>query len=120
MLLNIYNFILNKLQCTFTVVDINECENPEHHSCYGVCQNLLGSYKCQCQNGTNGDPWTKGGCDVKGSSTGTSNVKGSSVGNKTYLLLLLKNGNGYFILFFEVKFIQILIKFVEKYTNIIM
>jgi hypothetical protein len=41
--------------------DINECEDrPCHHS--AVCQNLQGSYKCICPEGTVGDPFIEPGC----------------------------------------------------------
>ncbi|KAF8701832.1 hypothetical protein HU200_033154 [Digitaria exilis] len=28
--------------------DINECEQPEDHGCFGECINTIGGYKCQC------------------------------------------------------------------------
>ncbi|KAG0524556.1 hypothetical protein BDA96_07G221700 [Sorghum bicolor] len=65
--------------------DINECENPVHYSCYGVCRNLPGSHQCWCPHGTYGSHLTDGGC-VKGSSTGLS--IGLGVGSGTCFLVL--------------------------------
>ncbi|KAK3123799.1 hypothetical protein QOZ80_8AG0636210 [Eleusine coracana subsp. coracana] len=42
--------------------DINECQNPEAYSCYGICLNFPGTFHCQCPDGTYGDPFTSGGC----------------------------------------------------------
>lgn len=52
-------------------LDIDECENREDNSCYGVCRNLPGTFQCQCPHGTYGSPWMKGGCG-----------NGASIGNK--------------------------------------
>uniref|UniRef100_A0A0N5AH65 EGF-like domain-containing protein n=1 Tax=Syphacia muris TaxID=451379 RepID=A0A0N5AH65_9BILA len=37
--------------------DINECSSPELNSCHknAICNNLMGSYHCQCQDGYRGD-----------------------------------------------------------------
>ena len=53
----------------YVFLDVNECENPEAFSCYGTCQNHLGSFTCQCPDGNSGNPFTKGGCK-KNSYTG--------------------------------------------------
>ena len=56
--------------------DIDECEKPEAYSCYGICQNFLGTFQCQCPNGTYGSPSTKDGCVV------TTKQKNSYTGDK--------------------------------------
>jgi hypothetical protein len=53
---------INFLSCPFIFVDINECENQEAQSCYGICLNFPGTFQCQCPDGTYGDPFIKGGC----------------------------------------------------------
>lgn len=52
-----HGFIGTPQGCT----DINECEdNPCHPSAH--CQNLPGSYRCLCPEGTVGDPFLEPGC----------------------------------------------------------
>lgn len=68
--------------------DIDECERPEAHSCFGICQNFPGSFRCLCHDGTYGDPSTKGGCiTIKKSFVGLS--IGLGVGGTGLLLLAL-------------------------------
>jgi hypothetical protein len=43
-------------------IDVDECMLPDAYACYGICENLPGSFHCQCPQGTYGDPKTKGGC----------------------------------------------------------
>uniref|UniRef100_A0A0D9XGS7 Protein kinase domain-containing protein n=1 Tax=Leersia perrieri TaxID=77586 RepID=A0A0D9XGS7_9ORYZ len=42
--------------------DINECERPEEHGCFGECINTPGSFQCQCPAGTQGDHTQRRGC----------------------------------------------------------
>lgn len=42
--------------------DINECERPEEHGCFGGCTNLLGTFQCWCPLGTHGDHTLRNGC----------------------------------------------------------
>ncbi|XP_037416254.1 wall-associated receptor kinase 1-like [Triticum dicoccoides] len=41
--------------------DINECERPDLYPCHGICQNMVGGYKCTCPTGTRGNA-TQGRC----------------------------------------------------------
>lgn len=60
------------------ILDINECEHQEAYSCYGVCQNLPGSFHCQCPDGTYGNTSIKGGCvTIKNSFTGDMPLRAS-------------------------------------------
>nr|XP_043617629.1 wall-associated receptor kinase 2-like [Erigeron canadensis] len=45
--------------------DIDECEELEKHSCYGVCKNTPGNYTCSCKKGYFGDPKVPNGCKHK-------------------------------------------------------
>ncbi|CAL5013334.1 unnamed protein product [Urochloa decumbens] len=42
--------------------DINECVNPEVHSCHGICINVPGTFQCQCPDGTYENASIPGGC----------------------------------------------------------
>jgi len=54
-------------------LDINECEEPETYSCYGMCLNFAGTFQCRCPNGTYGNPFAKGGCMIiRNSNTGNN------------------------------------------------
>ena len=54
-------------------LDINECEEPETYSCYGMCLNFPGTFQCRCPNGTYGNPFAKGGCMIiRNSNTGNN------------------------------------------------
>lgn len=60
------------------ILDINECEHQEAYSCYGICQNLPGSFHCQCPDGTYGNTSIKGGCvTIKNSFTGDMPLRAS-------------------------------------------
>ncbi|PNT68373.1 hypothetical protein BRADI_3g39680v3 [Brachypodium distachyon] len=51
--------------------DIDECEHPEEHQCYGICTNMPGTFHCRCPGGTYGDSQIKQGCvATKNSCTG--------------------------------------------------
>jgi hypothetical protein len=66
----------------FTVlffIDIDECARWELHSCYGTCINTPGAFRCECPDGTYGNPSMEGGC-VKN--------KNSSQGNSHYTSLI--------------------------------
>ncbi|OEL22644.1 Wall-associated receptor kinase 2 [Dichanthelium oligosanthes] len=65
--------------------DINECEKPQDHGCFGECINTIGGYKCQCPRGTHGNYTIKDGC-VKSSATGIS--IGIGVGSAAGFMLL--------------------------------
>ena len=44
-------------------LDIDECKFPSTEKvCFGVCINTIGSYDCQCPQGTYGNPEVEGGC----------------------------------------------------------
>jgi hypothetical protein len=52
-------------------LDIDECEDKEAYSCYGICQNFPGSFHCQCPEGKYGNSSIKGGCiTIKNSFSG--------------------------------------------------
>ncbi|KAL6859021.1 hypothetical protein ACP4OV_018023 [Aristida adscensionis] len=42
--------------------DINECANPQVHSCHGICINTPGTFYCRCPDGTGGNSSVPGGC----------------------------------------------------------
>ena len=52
-----------------SIIDINECERPQDHGCFGECINTIGGYKCQCPRGTHGNYTVSDGC-IKSSTTG--------------------------------------------------
>ncbi|CAM0885699.1 unnamed protein product [Alopecurus aequalis] len=66
--------------------DVNECEQPHDHGCFGECINQIGGYKCQCPQGTHGNYTIRDGC-IKYSATGIS--IGIGVGSAGGLLLLV-------------------------------
>jgi hypothetical protein len=39
----------------FTYLDINECEQPNDCHKYANCNNTIGSFKCKCKEGYEGD-----------------------------------------------------------------
>lgn len=47
---------------SFSVLDINECEDLKAISCYGSCKNTPGSYDCTCPPGSFGIATTENGC----------------------------------------------------------
>jgi hypothetical protein len=58
------------------ILDIDECEHKEEYSCYGICLNFLGSFHCQCPEGTYGNSSIKGGCiTIKNSFTGYNSLR---------------------------------------------
>lgn len=67
--------------------DIDECANPEAHSCYGICINMPGTHHCRCRQGTQGDTSIKGGCIMIKNSFSGLNV-GLLVSGGSILLLL--------------------------------
>ncbi|CAO2187939.1 unnamed protein product [Urochloa humidicola] len=66
--------------------DINECEQPQDHGCFGECINTIGGYKCQCPRGTHGNYTIRDGC-VKSSAAGIS--IGIGVGSAAGFMLLV-------------------------------
>ncbi|CAO2041906.1 unnamed protein product [Urochloa humidicola] len=42
--------------------DVDECEHPEDHGCFGECTNRPGSHECRCRPGTHGDFNVPNGC----------------------------------------------------------
>ncbi|KAE8817634.1 putative wall-associated receptor kinase-like 16 [Hordeum vulgare] len=66
--------------------DVNECEQPHDHGCFGKCINTIGGYKCQCPQGTHGNYTIKDGC-IKSAATGTS--IGIGVGSAVGFMLLV-------------------------------
>ncbi|KAJ1288955.1 hypothetical protein BS78_02G128400 [Paspalum vaginatum] len=70
--------------------DINECERPEEHGCYGECTNIDGTFECRCPPGTHGDHTLIHGCvDVRSSSPGLSIGIGVGSGVGVMLLVLI-------------------------------
>ncbi|TVU06339.1 hypothetical protein EJB05_49548, partial [Eragrostis curvula] len=49
--------------------DINECEHPYAHGCFGECINTIGGYICQCPRRTHGNYTLRNGC-IKFAATG--------------------------------------------------
>nr|XP_043608986.1 wall-associated receptor kinase 2-like [Erigeron canadensis] len=45
--------------------DINECEDPAKHSCYGICVNTPGNFTCKCEKGFSGNFMVPNGCQRK-------------------------------------------------------
>ncbi|RLM61181.1 hypothetical protein C2845_PM14G09950 [Panicum miliaceum] len=66
--------------------DINECEQPQDHRCFGQCINTIGGHKCQCPRGTHGNYTIRDGC-VKSSATGIS--IGIGVGSAAGFMILV-------------------------------
>ncbi|KAK3160510.1 hypothetical protein QOZ80_1BG0060410 [Eleusine coracana subsp. coracana] len=66
--------------------DINECDKPREHGCFGECTNLPGTFECRCPPGTHGDHTQLHGC-VRSSSPGLS--VGIGVGSGAGLMLLV-------------------------------
>ncbi|KAG2597847.1 hypothetical protein PVAP13_5KG221600 [Panicum virgatum] len=70
-------------------LDINECEEPETYSCYGTCLNFPGTFQCRCPNGTNGNPFAKGGCMIiRNSNTGLTIGLGVGIGTSILVVAL--------------------------------
>ncbi|XBI21866.1 hypothetical protein VPH35_062944 [Triticum aestivum] len=44
--------------------DIKECNQKEKHFCFGVCEELSGSFRCRCPNGTHGNYTKPGACII--------------------------------------------------------
>ena len=46
-------FSLFREECMFflTFVDLNECQSPDACGANNVCNNTIGSYRCECANG---------------------------------------------------------------------
>ncbi|CAN6242229.1 unnamed protein product [Urochloa humidicola] len=42
--------------------DVDECEHPEDHGCFGECTNTQGSFECRCPPGTHGNFNVSNGC----------------------------------------------------------
>ncbi|TVU06416.1 hypothetical protein EJB05_49629, partial [Eragrostis curvula] len=64
--------------------DINECERPHEHGCFGECINTIGCYRCQCPRGTHGNYTLRNGC-VKSAATGNMQ-RGSVCSGKEHWL----------------------------------
>ncbi|VAH96188.1 unnamed protein product [Triticum turgidum subsp. durum] len=74
--------------------DIKECNQKEKHFCFGVCEELSGSFRCRCPNGTHGNYTKPGGCIIDSVDTirGNKNmglVIGLSVASGPFILLLV-------------------------------
>ncbi|CAN6374316.1 unnamed protein product [Urochloa humidicola] len=55
-------------------IDIDECKIPRiRNNCFGDCINLAGTHKCQCSQGTHGNPYLPNSCKH-------SSVTGLSIG----------------------------------------
>ncbi|CAO2041946.1 unnamed protein product [Urochloa humidicola] len=65
--------------------DINECERPQDHGCFGDCTNTDGGFQCRCPRGTRGNHTIPRGCVP--SVTGIS--IGIGVGSGAGLILLV-------------------------------
>ncbi|VAH96221.1 unnamed protein product [Triticum turgidum subsp. durum] len=74
--------------------DIKECNQKEKHFCFGVCEELSGSFRCRCPNGMHGNYTKPGGCIIDSVDTirGNKNmglVIGLSVASGPFILLLV-------------------------------
>lgn len=67
--------------------DTDECAHWELHSCYGTCINTPGAFRCQCPDGTNGNPSMEGGC-VKNNNSSQGLSIGLVVSGGSILVLL--------------------------------
>lgn len=56
----------------FSAADIDECADPD--TCAQVCLNLVGGFKCDCQEGYEMDPMTKECKAVSGRSKAFSRI----------------------------------------------
>ncbi|KAM3271914.1 hypothetical protein ACQJBY_042239 [Aegilops geniculata] len=65
--------------------DIDECKQPQLHSCFGKCTNIDGSFYCMCPRGFQGNATQSNGC-VKSINTGL--IIGLSVSSGPTILLL--------------------------------
>ncbi|KAF7092614.1 hypothetical protein CFC21_095080 [Triticum aestivum] len=65
--------------------DIDECKQPQSHSCFGKCTNMDGSFDCRCRRGFQGNATQPLGC-VKSIHTGL--IIGLSVSSGPIILLL--------------------------------
>uniref|UniRef100_A0ACD5XT26 Uncharacterized protein n=1 Tax=Avena sativa TaxID=4498 RepID=A0ACD5XT26_AVESA len=52
--------------------DIKECDHKEKYGCFGDCEELPGSFRCRCPEGTYGNFRMPGGCILKSANTTTS------------------------------------------------
>ncbi|MFS7923813.1 putative EGF-like calcium-binding domain-containing protein [Helianthus anomalus] len=58
----------------FLITDINECNDPGTHPCYGDCKNTPGSYNCTCPSGSFGDAKIENGCQHPNNSKSPSSI----------------------------------------------
>ncbi|CAM0909086.1 unnamed protein product [Alopecurus aequalis] len=70
--------------------DIDECERPEDHGCFGECRNTNGSFQCSCPRGFHGDPMQPNGCVKSVKYIGLT--IGLSVATGPCIILLLLSG----------------------------
>ncbi|RZC48078.1 hypothetical protein C5167_041020 [Papaver somniferum] len=89
--------------------DINECEHKSNNPCEGVCTNTIGSYKCSCPKGKNGD----GRKDGSGCSTTTMAMR-VALGVGSGFLIVISGGFLLYVFFRKQKLLKLKEKFFKQ------